>query len=255
MCILCVNAASILAKTAQNPAALTGYRHSVRSACQRGNARAAVLRRREPLPGDSGRMGGQVASRPSRPLLPPAPPPPLARGCASPQEGLPPPQYRCRCLILWFQCGSTLFAVADGKAKPCRWEAYAGHPKPVALTRGTHCVDYQFISTTDGYILSTRQLIYQIDFEQLSRHGVTNRYSTCNTLATLTGKWHCVHSMCQRGKHFGKNGPKPCRVDRKSAFCAFCVSTRQWLLLRCVCPSATFRPSTCDTSSSYLQRI
>ena len=144
----------------------------------------------------------------------------------------------------------------------CRWKGetlqvggVCRPPKPVALTRGTHCVDYQFISTTDGYILSTRQLIYQFDFERLSRHGVTNRYSTCNTLVTLTGKWHCVHSMCQRGKHFGKNGPKPCRVDRKSAFCAFCVSTRQWLLLRCVCPPATFRPSTCDTSSSYLQRI
>ena len=208
-------------------------------------ASAAVLRREEDPPGglrSHGRSGrftpfAPIAhSGPSHRFLRPrfagtclrrAPPPPLARGCASPQEGLPPPQYRCRCLILWFQCGSTLFAVADGKAKPCRWEAYAGHPKPVALTRGTHCVDYQFISTTDGYILSTRQLIYQIDFEQLSRHGVTNRYSTCNTLATLTGKWHCVHSMCQRGKHFGKNGPKPCRVDRISAFCAFCVSTRQ----------------------------
>jgi len=122
-------------------------------------------------------------------------------------------------------------------------------------TRGTHSVDYQFISTTDGYILSTRQLIYQIDFERLSRHGVTNRYSTCNTLATLTGKWHSVHSMCQRGKHFGKNGPKPCRVDRRLPFCVFCASTRQWLLLRCVCPPATFHPSTCDTSPSYLQRI
>ena len=144
----------------------------------------------------------------------------------------------------------------------CRWKGetlqvggVCRAPKPVALTRGTHGVDYQFISTTDWYILSTRQLIYQIDFERLSRHGVTNRYSTCNTLATLTGKWHSVHSMCQRGKHFGKNGPKPCRVDRESAFCAICVSTRQWLLLRCVCPPATFRPSTCDTSPSYLQRI
>ena len=79
----------------------------------RYKAVAAVVRRRETLPGDSGRMGGQVASRPSshcslRPLPPypaslasrgtclrRAPPPPLARGCASPREGLPPPQYRC----------------------------------------------------------------------------------------------------------------------------------------------------------------
>ena len=205
--------ASNLAKTAQHPAALTGNRHSVHSTCQRGNARAAVLRREEDPPGglrSHGRSGrftpfAPIAhSGPSHRFLRPrfagtclrrAPPPPLARGCASPREGLPPPHYRCRCLILWFQCGSTLFAVADGKAKPCRWEAYAGPPKPVALTRGTHGVDYQFISTTDGYILSTRQLIYQVDFERLSRHGVTNRY--------------------------------PGHVDRKMALCAFYVSTRQ----------------------------
>ena len=37
-----------------------------------------------------------------------------------------------------------------------------------------------------------------------------------------------MHSACQRGKQFGENGAKPGRVDRKMAFCAFCVSTRQW---------------------------
>ena len=51
---------------------------------------------------------------------------------------------------------------------------------------------------------------------------------TGNTLAALTGKWHSVSSTCQRGKQFGKNGAKPCRVDRKTPVCAFCVSTRQW---------------------------
>ena len=48
------------------------------------------------------------------------------------------------------------------------------------------------------------------------------------TLAALTGNRHSVHSACRRGKHFGENGAKPGRVDRKSAFCAFYVSTRQW---------------------------
>ena len=48
-------------------------------------------------------------------------------------------------------------------------------------------------------------------------------------LAALTENRHSVRSACQRGKHFGENGAKPCRVDRKSAFCAFYVSTRQWL--------------------------
>ena len=52
---------------------------------------------------------------------------------------------------------------------------------------------------------------------------------TGNTLAALTGKCHSVHSTCRRGKHFGENGAKPGRVDRKMPFCAFCVSTRQWL--------------------------
>ena len=147
-------------------------------------ASAAVLRREEDPPGglrSHGRSGrftpfAPIAhSGPSHRFLRPrfagtclrrAPPPPLARGCASPREGLPPPPYRCRCLIFDFSV-----------ALPC-----------------------------------------------LPLHA-----STCNTLAALTGNRHSVHSACQRGKHFGENGAKPGRVDRKMPFCAFCVSTRQWL--------------------------
>ena len=210
------------------------------SARQRGNARAAVLRRREPLPGDSGRMGGQVASRPSRPLLPPAPPTvscvPASRELVS---GGPHPlplrggaQAPGSVSLLRSTAAAALycgFSVAPPYL-PLQMErrnVAGGRRMPGPQTRGAHGVDYQFISTTDGCILSTRQLIYRIDFERLSRHDVTKRCSTCNTLATLTGKWHSVHSMCQRGKHFGKNGTKPCRVDTESSLCALCLSTRQ----------------------------
>ena len=45
-------------------------------------------------------------------------------------------------------------------------------------------------------------------------------------VAALTPNRHSVHSTCQRGQHFAVLGRFPCRVDAKSAVCAFYVSTR-----------------------------
>ncbi len=46
-------------------------------------------------------------------------------------------------------------------------------------------------------------------------------------VAALTPNRHSVHSTCRRGRHFAVLGRFPCRVDAKSAVCAFYVSTRQ----------------------------
>ena len=46
-------------------------------------------------------------------------------------------------------------------------------------------------------------------------------------IAASTEKRHPVRSMCQRGKLLGKYCLFPCRVDRKTASCAFYVSMRQ----------------------------
>ena len=45
-------------------------------------------------------------------------------------------------------------------------------------------------------------------------------------VAALTPNRHSVRSVCQRGRHFAVLGRFPCRVDAKSAVCAFYVSTR-----------------------------
>jgi len=50
---------------------------------------------------------------------------------------------------------------------------------------------------------------------------------TGHLLAASTQNRPPVHSACQRGSKNGQNRKKPCRVDAKSASCAFCLSTRQ----------------------------
>ena len=61
--------------------------------------------------------------------------------------------------------------------------------------------------------------------------------------AALTSNRHSVHSACQRGKHFRGFAHFPCRVDAKSPFYAFCLSTWHCLIVYvsvfASCPAST----------------
>ena len=142
------NAAGILPFLADSLATLTPNRRSVHSTCQRGNGSRGLLAGFSSGTAEEGRPARgtpfawevralhALRSHCSLRPLPPFPASPL-RGNLSPAGPSPcprpgvdkppgrvflPPQYRCRCLILWFQCGSALFAVAGGNTKRCRWK-------------------------------------------------------------------------------------------------------------------------------------
>jgi hypothetical protein len=66
-------------------------------------------------------------------LSPAGPSPSPCAGVRKPPGGSPSSAVPLPLPYIVVSVWLTLFAVADGKAKPCRWEAYAGGPKPVAL--------------------------------------------------------------------------------------------------------------------------
>ena len=195
-------------------------------------ASAAVLRREEDPPGglrSHGRSGrftpfAPIAhSGPSHRFLRPrfagtclrrAPPPPLARGCASPRGGSPssavplPLPYTvisvwlcpvCRCRWKGRTLQVNCCIVAGGSTRRCSVAAKWLTISQIAQLTG--------IKTTPVSCANTLQINY------LSATASFPLQRFAFLPATFCASLR---------QHLG-------RVDRKMAFCAFCVSTRQWL--------------------------